>query len=109
MKVSVLILTFNEAENLPTCLEALSWCDDIVVLDSGSTDETVAVSRSYGARVLIRPFATFADQRNWGLDHGALCHEWVLHLDADEVLTDAFYNALVALTPPDSINAYRVP
>ena len=74
MKVSVLILTLNEAANLPACLAALLWCDDIIVLDSGSIDETVQIARDAGARVLTRPFDCFAAQRNFGLEHGGLRH-----------------------------------
>lgn len=109
MNVSVLILTYNEVTNLPRCLEALKWCDDIVVLDSGSTDDTVAVARTFGARILIRPFDTFAAQRNYGLDAGDFQHDWILHLDADEVVPVQFIAALTRLDPADGISAYRVP
>ncbi len=72
MKVSCLILTYNEAINIGRCLEALSFCDDILVLDSGSTDDTVEIARTCGARILTRPFDNFAGQRNFGLGHGDL-------------------------------------
>ncbi|MDQ0394779.1 glycosyltransferase family 2 protein [Labrys monachus] len=109
MKASVLILTHNEAANLPACLDALSWCDDIVVIDSGSTDETVAVARHHGARVLVRSFDDFAGQRNFGLEQGDFRHEWVVHLDADEVVTPAFVRHLEQLRAQPGIDGYRVP
>ena len=109
MKTSVLLLTFNEERNLPRCLAALAWCDDVVAVDSGSTDATRALLRRAGVRVLSRPFDTFARQRNYGLDHGGFRHDWVLHLDADEVVPPAFRARLAALEPPDGIDAYRVP
>lgn len=109
MQVSILLLTYNEAANLPRCLEALTWCDDIVVIDSGSTDETVEIAKAAGARVLTRPFDNFANQRNFGLNEGEMKHEWVLHLDADEVATREFIDALAALEPTDGIDAYNVP
>jgi glycosyltransferase involved in cell wall biosynthesis len=109
MNVSVLLLTYNEAANLPRCLAALAWCDDVVVVDSGSTDATVSIAESHGARVLTRPFDDFSAQRNFGLDAGGLRHDWVLHLDADEVVTDAFVAALRALVPPPGIYGCRVP
>ena len=109
MKVSILLLTYNEERNLPRCLEALSWCDDILVIDSGSTDKTVAITQSAGGRVIFRPFDDFANQRNFGLASGELRHEWVLHLDADEVVTPDFRKQLVILEPPSGIDAFRVP
>jgi glycosyltransferase involved in cell wall biosynthesis len=109
MKVSTLILTHNAAANLPRCLGALLWCDDILVVDSGSTDNTVEIAEKFGARVLVRPFDDFAPQRNFGLEEGNLRHEWVLHLDADEVVTDALVKRLVALEPLPGIDGYRVP
>lgn len=109
MQVSALILTFNEARNIGCCLEALSWCDDIWVIDSGSSDDTVAIAERAGAHILTRPFDTFAGQRNYGLEHGEFRHDWVLHLDADEVATPAFVQALQDLTSSPDIVAYRVP
>lgn len=109
MDVSVLILTYNEEATLPECLAALDWCDDIVVLDSGSTDATLAIAAHFGARVLTRSFDTFADQRNFGLDHGAFKYDWVLHLDSDEVVTPEFKVALSQLLPKPDIDAYYVP
>jgi len=109
MKVSVLILTYNEESNLPRCLAALDWCDDIIVVDSGSDDATVEIAESAGARVLHRPFDNFANQRNFALEAGAPRHSWVLHLDADEVVTPEFRDRLESLDPRNDIDAYRVP
>jgi glycosyltransferase involved in cell wall biosynthesis len=109
MNISVLILAYNEAANLPACLDALAWCDDIVVIDSGSQDGTVEIAGERGAKVLVRPFDNFAAQRNFGLLHGDLRHDWVLHLDADEVLTDDFLVKLRQLDPPAEVDAYFVP
>jgi glycosyltransferase involved in cell wall biosynthesis len=110
MKVSVLLLTFNEATNLPRCLDALEWwCDDIAIVDSGSTDGTLEIAHSRNIRVLHRPFDDFASQRNFGLAEARFRNEWVLHLDADEVATEAFVRQLAALAPPPGIDAYHVP
>ena len=109
MNVSCLILTFNEAANIKLCLKALNWCDDILVLDSGSTDATVEIARSHGARILLRPFDDFARQRNFGLDEGEFRNEWVLHLDADEIVTPEFTASLKALATKPGIDAYRIP
>lgn len=84
---SVLILTLNEERNLPRCLASLVGCDDVVVLDSGSTDATAALARASGARVFTRAFDNFAGQRNHAQTAIPFRHRWVFHLDADERFT----------------------
>lgn len=87
MPFSVVILTLNEARNLPGCLASLRGCDDVVVLDSGSTDDTVAIAQRLGARVFTRRFDTFGSQRNYAQREIPFRHDWILHLDADEQAT----------------------
>jgi glycosyltransferase involved in cell wall biosynthesis len=84
LSISILILTLNEEINIGACLESVSWCDDVVVLDSVSTDQTVALAARHGARVVARPFDDYAAQRNFGLSQIAYRHDWILMLDADE-------------------------
>ena len=84
---SVLILTLNEERNLPACLASLAGCNDIFVLDSGSNDRTNEIAQNAGARVMVRSFINFADQRNFGHEHIPFKNDWVFHLDADEQLT----------------------
>jgi glycosyltransferase involved in cell wall biosynthesis len=93
--VSAIILTKNEAQDLPGCLESIRWIDDRIVLDSGSTDETLVIAEQNGARVFTNPFKSFGDQRNWALDHCETKHDWILFLDADEHSTGAFRDALL--------------
>ncbi len=81
--ISVLILTRNEEQDLPGCLDAVAWCDDIHVLDSGSTDHTAQIAQDRGALVSVRAFDGYASQRNAGLQL-PFRHPWVLVLDADE-------------------------
>lgn len=89
MKYSILLLTLNEEENLPRALASVRSCDDVVVLDSGSTDRTVEIARAAGARVFNRPFDNFAAQRNYAHHEIPFRHSWVFHLDADEEFTPA--------------------
>lgn len=84
---SVLILTLNEERVLPTCMASIKGCDDMVVLDSGSTDRTVEIAAAAGARVVSHPFENFARQRNFAHSAIEFRHPWVFHLDADEQLT----------------------
>jgi glycosyltransferase involved in cell wall biosynthesis len=106
--ISVLILTHNEERNLPRCLESVKWSDDVLVLDSYSTDRTVEIAKAAGIRVIQRTFDDFAGQRNFGLRHGCLRHEWVLHLDADEVVTPALFDELRQVGQSGEKDAYRL-
>ena len=83
--LSVAIITLNEEANLPRSLASISWADEIVVVDSGSTDATGAIAQSCGARFITGPWRGFAAQKNYAL---SLCtSDWVLSLDADEVVS----------------------
>lgn len=82
--ISVLILTLNEERNIARCLEAVKWSDDIVVLDSHSTDGTVEIAKAAGARVYQRQFDNEASQRTYALREISFKHPWVYNPDADE-------------------------
>jgi glycosyltransferase involved in cell wall biosynthesis len=84
MSVSVFILTLNEESNIGECIDSLCWSDDIVVLDSGSTDATCSIAQSRGARIVTRPFDNWSAHQNWAVTHIEFRHPWVLYLDADE-------------------------
>ncbi|RQZ41918.1 glycosyltransferase family 2 protein [Burkholderia sp. Bp9099] len=86
--ISVIILTKNEARDLPGCLESVAWCDDIHVYDSMSTDATVEIAKAFGATVTQRPFDNWASHQNWGLANIRFKHPWVFYIDADERMTD---------------------
>lgn len=109
MNVSVLLLTLNEEANLPACLAAVAWSDDVVVLDSYSTDDTVSVARRAGARVYQRAFDSFAGQRNHALDMIELRNEWILHLDADEIITHDLHTEMLHAVCDGQYDAYRIP
>jgi len=109
LSISILILTFNEEENLPACLEAIAWCDDIVVLDSFSTDGTVEIAKKFGVRVYQRQFDNFAGQRNFALTNFDFRHEWVFHLDADEIITDELKSEMEMAIENSTLDAFRVP
>ncbi len=87
INLSVLILTLNEERNLTDCINSVRWSDDIVVLDSFSSDLTVTIAKEMGARVIQRRFDNYAAQRNAGLNEVSYKHPWVLMLDADERVT----------------------
>jgi glycosyltransferase involved in cell wall biosynthesis len=104
--VAGVVLTLNEAADLPRALASLAWCDERLVVDSGSSDATLSIAAAAGVRCQMhRQPGRFliSDQRNWALDHGDLQSEWVLFLDADEEITPACADAIrVAIAAPNA-------
>jgi glycosyltransferase involved in cell wall biosynthesis len=104
-QITILILTFNEASNLTRCLDRLRWAKQILVIDSGSTDETVEIAQSFPtARLLQRKFDTFAGQCNFGLSQ--VVTDWVLSLDADYLVTAEWVEEIKALKTGDLLDGY---
>ena len=108
--VTAMIFTLDEEIHLPSCLASLAWCDDVIVVDSGSCDRTAGIAREGGARLFEHPFTGFGDQRNWALANTAPKNAWVLVLDADERVTPELADELreVAASAPPEAAAYRV-
>lgn len=109
--ISIVILTFNEASNIQRCLDSVKWSNDIVLMDSGSTDATVQIAEKFGARILTRKFDTFAQQRNYAMQVGNFRNSWVLHLDADEVVPDLLRQEMLSIVENSASGfpVYRVP
>lgn len=107
--ISVLVLTKNEEQDLPGCLESLKWSDDIVVLDSISSDRTVEIARSAGARVVERAFDNWASHQNWALENIEFRHPWVFYIDADERVTPELAESIQrAVQDPKDAVAFRI-
>jgi glycosyltransferase involved in cell wall biosynthesis len=108
--ISVLILTKNEEQDLPGCLQSVAWSDDVHVFDSHSTDNTVAIAEAQGAMVIQRTFDGYASQRNAALHGLPFRHPWVLILDADERIPQPTADALklFALAPANDAVAARL-
>ena len=107
-KVTPLILTYNEASNIGRTLEQLRWARDIVVVDSFSDDDTLAILKTFSqVRIHQRKFDCHENQWNFGLKETGIASEWVLGLDADYVLTEEFSSELQTLHADSDINGYR--
>lgn len=107
--VTPIVLTYNEAPNIRRSLARLVDFDEVLVVDSGSSDETLAIVSEYAnTRVLHRPFDSFSGQWNYALREGGLKTEWAMAMDADYILTDAFLDELRQLVPPAGTMAYRI-
>ena len=106
---SILVLSLDEEENISSCLDSVSFCDDVVVLDSFSRDDTVKLASRTGARVVQRSFDSFAGQRNFAMETIPFAHPWVFHLDADERFTEPLRSACEQAVAADRHSAYFVP
>lgn len=107
-RISVYFIVFNEEAHIREALESVVWADEIVVVDSGSTDHTVEICKEYTDRVYFHPWEGFAPQKAWALDQTR--GEWVLNLDADERVTPALRDEIQkVLAEPGPYQGYYLP
>jgi glycosyltransferase involved in cell wall biosynthesis len=105
--VSVLIPAKNEELNLPACLESVARADEVFVVDSGSSDRSVEIANSYGARVVQFYFnGRWPKKKNWSLDNLPFRHEWVLIVDCDERITPELWDEIVTVIQDPTYNGY---
>lgn len=112
MSVTVVILAFNEARHIARVLRSVAAiADSVVVVDSGSTDRTVEIARAMGAEVLTNSFVNQAQQFNWALEQLSSGTDWVLRVDADEVVSSALASEINARLPalPDDVVGLTLP
>jgi glycosyltransferase involved in cell wall biosynthesis len=107
-KVTATIITLNESANIAAALESVSWADEVIVVDSESTDDTVGIARRYTDKVIVRPWPGYVAQKNFAADQAT--HDWIFSLDADERVTPELADELRALLNADPPAAgYRIP
>lgn len=106
MGISAVIITFNEAAKIADCVRSVSWADEVIVVDSHSTDNTREIAEGFGARVIERDWPGFARQKQFAAD--AASHDLILSIDADEVVTDELANEIQRLDL-GSADAFRMP
>lgn len=108
MRLSVIIITKNEEKNIKVCLDSIAWADEIIVLDSGSTDATVPICKQYTDKVYETDWIGFGHQKNRALKYAS--GDWVLSLDADEWITPELKaEILMAIQNPGSYVAFEIP
>src|SRR5215467_16182122 len=95
MKISATVITFNEESNIKAACESVAWADEIVVVDSNSTDATREIAEACGARVIVNPWPGFSAQKQFAVDQAK--HDWIFSLDADERVSDKLRAALEIL------------
>lgn len=107
VQLSAIIITRNEAANIAGCLEALRFCDERIVVDSHSTDATVAIAEQHGARVVTNAWQGFGPQKNFALSLAQ--GDWVLSVDADERVSAELADAIILATHSHDFEAYEFP
>lgn len=108
-EVSAIIVCYNEEKNIRRCLDSLKWCDEIVVVDSFSTDSTLTICREYTDKITQRAWRGHGDQKAFA--HSLATKEWVLSLDADEWLSRSLQERIrdILRETPKEVHAYRMP
>ena len=107
-KISVTIITLNEESNIRRCLESVSWADDIIVVDSGSTDKTVEICREFDCRTLNTAWMGFGRTKQFAVQQAA--YDWIFSIDADEEMTPELRDEIRTVLSQDSTySGYRVP
>lgn len=110
IKISATVITFNEEKNIDDCLKSLAWADEIVVVDSLSTDRTCEIARQHGAKIIDQKFLGHVKQKQLAVDH--CTHDWIISLDADERVSDELRDSVFRLfenTDEDQLlNGYTV-
>ena len=106
-RISIIIISKNEAANIGVCLDSVAFADEHIVVDSNSDDDTAAIAAAKGARVVARAFDNFGAQKNFALSL-AQC-DWVLSLDADEQITPALKEEIIHAMASSDIDGYEIP
>lgn len=108
MPVTATVITLNEADHIQAALESLAWADEIVVVDSESTDRTVAIARQFTDRVFVRPWPGYVAQKNFAAEQAS--HDWIFSLDADERVSPSLASEIAGRLKGDAaVAGYRLP
>ena len=105
--LSVVIIAKNEAKNIRRCLESVHWADELIVLDSGSSDTTISIAQEFTQHVYSTDWQGYGVQKQRALAHAS--GDWVLNLDADESIDTSLKNEIIQAIKSSEIDAYRVP
>lgn len=106
-KLSVVIITKNEERNIADCLETVKWADEIVIVDSLSTDRTVEIAKKYTDKIFLRQFTNYGDQKNFGTEQAS--NLWILSIDADERISLLLKNEILNAIKQTDYDGYWIP
>jgi glycosyltransferase involved in cell wall biosynthesis len=107
MLLSAVVITRNEEKQIARCLDSLSFCDEVIVVDSGSTDQTCQIAEKLKAKVFSRPWSGYASQKNYG--NSLAQGKWILSVDADEEVSPQLREEIMEAVKADGVHAYSIP
>ena len=105
VKISVVIIAFNEEAKIADAIRSVSWADEVVVVDSESTDRTCEIAAELGAKIIVHPWPGFSEQKQFGVDSAE--NDWILSIDADERISDELKAEILSLQ--ERADGYRIP
>jgi glycosyltransferase involved in cell wall biosynthesis len=108
MKITGIVLTNNEELNIRDCLESIKWVDELIVVDSESTDRTICIVKEFTNKIFSRHFSTITEKRKFALSQAGISNEWILFLDADERITDNLKNEIQSLQDNGITDGYYI-
>ena len=108
MKISAVIIAFNEEEKIADAINSLLWADEILLVDSESTDRTIEIAESLGAKIITQSWLGFSKQKQFAVDNAA--HEWIFSLDSDEVVSEKLRDEILKLKTSEGLaDGYKIP
>lgn len=110
-RIAAIVLTYNEERYIRDCLESLTWCDEVWIVDSDSTDGTLDICRRFTQNIVRHPFVSFYDSRNWALNNLPIRAEWILFIDSDERITPELQKEIIETISkqPSLADGYYIP
>lgn len=102
VNISCVIITLNEEDNIRRTLEAVSWCDEIIVVDSGSEDKTIDICKEFNCKIFNKDFKGYGGQKSYAISLAK--NNWILNIDADEVVSENLKNEIESIFSKDDIN-----
>ena len=106
-KLSVTIITHNEEENIRDCIESVKWADEILIVDSGSTDRTIEICKEYTDKVFFNAWTGMKEQKQYAVEKAS--HDWIFSIDADERATEAIKQFILEELKTPAYDGYRFP
>jgi len=104
--ITAIVLAKNEEDDIQRCLTSLQWADELIVIDSGSTDQTISLATELGVKVVFHTMSNFADQRNFAMQQAK--NDWVLMVDADEVISEELRKEMLYHLQTEHFNGYVI-